>query len=315
MDELPFDRGVALVKRMAALGIPDQQLRGAAGRAEFTRIRRGAYALRSDTAVPDRDTAYLRRLVAVVGTRRSAVVLSHHSAALLHGLPVADGWPLAVHILESPESRRRSKNGVIVHRSAAIAEVVAIDEMLATGLTRTVIDLAAEGTFADAVCVADAALRSGVRREDLWEALECRPGPGRARAARVIEFADPLAETPLESWSRALIDQLGFPRPVLQFPVETPRGIRLLDFGWPEVGAAAEADGLWKYGAIAEAEGRTGLQAFAAEKEREAEVRMQLRSFTRWGIAELRDPEKLRRRLLSLGLRPLPSYRPQHPPR
>lgn len=315
MDELPEEHGVALVKRMRAMGVPDQQLRSAAGRAEFVRIRRGAYAHRSDAERPDRDAGYVRRVVAVVGTRRSAVTLSHHSAALLHALPVADDWPRSVHITEGRESRRRSKNGVVVHRSALHDSVVEIDGMLVTSLTRTVIDLAAEGTFADAVCAADAALRAGVSREDLWAELERRPGPGRARAARVVAFADGEAETSLESWSRSSIHELGFPRPVLQFPVSTPSGARRLDFAWPEVGAGAEADGLWKYGAIAEAQGRTGLEAFRIEKEREAEVRLQLRAFTRWGIAELRDREKLRLRLLSLGLRPLPSYRPQWPPR
>jgi hypothetical protein len=315
MDELPEDRGVTLVKRMRAMSIPDQQLRGAAGRAEFIRIRRGAYAHRSDAARPDRDAAYLRRVVAVVGTRRGAVTLSHHSAALLHGLPVADDWPQAVHITEDRESRRRSKNGVVVHRSALHDSVDGIDGMLVTSLARTVIDIAADGTFSDAVCVADAALRAGLGRDALWAELERRPGPGRARAARVVEFADGAAETSLESWSRASIDELGFPRPVLQFPVITPSGVRRLDFAWPEAGAGAEADGLWKYGAVAEAQGRTGLEAFRIEKEREAEVRLHLRAFTRWGIGELRDREKLRLRLLSLGLRPLPSYRPQQPPR
>lgn len=167
----------------------------------------------------------------------------------------------------------------------------------------------------DAVCVADAALRAGVSREDLRAEAEARPGPGRARARRVVEFADAKAETSLESWSRATIEELGFPRPVLQHPIPTPHGIRYLDLAWPQIGAGAEADGLWKYGAIAEAEGRTGLEAFRAEKQREADIRPHLRAFTRWGVDELRHPEKLRRHLLSLGLRPLPSYRPDHPPR
>lgn len=315
MDEMPEELGVILVRRMGAMSIPDQQLRGAAGRAEFIRIRRGAYVHRSEAAQSDRDAAYLRRIVAVVGTRQSAVTLSHHSAALLHGLPVADGWPHAVHITEGRESRRRSKNGVVVHRRPLHDSVVEIDGMRLTNLTRTVVDIAADATFSDAVCAADAALRAGLPREELYAELERRPGPGRARAARVVAFADGDAETSLESWSRASIDELGFPRPVLQFPVHTPSGVRRLDFAWPEVSAGAEADGLWKYGAIAEAQGRTGLDAFRIEKEREAEVRLHLRAFTRWGVAELRDREKLRLRLLSLGLHPLPPYRPQHPPR
>jgi len=313
MDELPTDSGVTFVKRMRAIGDPDQRLRGAAGKRELVRLRRGAYVRRADAERDDRDAAYRLRIVAVVGTRRSAVVLSHHSAALLHGLPVADAWPRDVHITEPRESRRRSKNGVVVHRSASLGDIVEVDGMLVTSVVRTVIDLAADGAFADAVCVADAALRLGVERDELRAEVEARPGPGRARARRVVEFADPLAETSLESWSRASIEELGFPRPVLQHPVPTPRGIRRLDLAWPEIGAGAEADGLWKYGAIAEAAGMSGLDAFRAEKEREAEIRMQLRAFTRWGVDELRDPEKLRRRLLSLGLRPLPPYRPNHP--
>ncbi len=315
MDELPQESGVTLVKRMRALGVPDQQLRGAAGRSGFVRIRRGAYVRRDEAESADRDAAYRRRVVAVVGTRRSAIVLSHHSAALLHGLPVADGWPSEVHITEHLDTRRRTKNGVVVHRSTTPGDLVDVEGMIVTSLPRTVVDIAAVGTFVDAVCVADAALRGGVSHDELRAAVEVRPGPGRTRARRVVEFADALAESPLESWSRAVIEELGFPRPVLQYAVETSRGRRRLDFAWPDLGAGAEVDGLAKYGDLAQAEGRSGLEAFRREKDREAEIRMLLRAFTRWGADEVRDREKLRQRLLSIGLRPLPSYRPQHPAR
>ena len=313
MEELPAEPAhVVLVRRLNALGIPDQTLRSSAGQDAFHRIRRGAYLPRDAWTDAGRDERYRARIVAVVGTRRSSVVLSHHSAALIHGLPVADGWPTQVHVTEPPETARRSKNGVIVHRRA-VDGVEELDGMLMTDIARTVVDIAADGAFVDAVCVADAALRRGISRDELRGALESRPGPGRSRATRVIEFADPLAETSLESWSRAVIDELGFPRPVLQYEIATVGGIRRLDFMWPDVDAGAEADGLWKYGAIAEAQGMTGHEAFRREKAREADVRMHLRAFTRWGADDVRDRERLRHLLLSLGLRRLPSYRPRHP--
>lgn len=316
MEKLPTEHAdIVLVRRLAALDIPDRILRSRAGREHYTRIRRGAYVATSHGMPPDRDQRYLEKIVAVVGTRHSAVVLSHHSAALMHGLPVADRWPSQVHITEPPDTRRRSKNGVIVHRRAVGDAVVEIDGMFVTSLARTVVDIAADGAFVDAVCTADAALRNGCTREELLEALESRPGPGRARALRVIMFADPKAETSIESWSRAVVEELGFPRPVLQFELTTARGARRLDMVWPDEDAAAEIDGLWKYDEIAKAEGMTTREVVRREKQREAEVRGHFRAFARWGVDELREPGQLRRILLSLGLRPLPSYRPEHPPR
>ncbi len=76
-----------------------------------------------------------------------------------------------------------------------------------------------------------------------------KPYPRSRRADAVLDRATPLADTPLESGSRLLIEELGFATPELQHELWLPElGRRaFLDFYWPEVGVGAEADGRGKY--------------------------------------------------------------------
>jgi very-short-patch-repair endonuclease len=111
---------------------------------------------------------------------------------------------------------------------------------------RTVVDIARISTFMQGVVVADSVLRNEAATEhDLKGVLDaCPRWPGIALARRVTEFADPLAESVLESCARATFHEHGLERPLLQ---ESPApGIRV-DFCWPRYKLVVEADGLAKY--------------------------------------------------------------------
>jgi hypothetical protein len=152
-------------------------------------------------------------------------VVSHVSAAVLHGLPIWD-VPLArVHATWDACGGGRTTRRLRVHVGPlGNREVVEIDGIAVTSLARTVVDLARTVGFEQAVVVADAAL-ARPDRPDLEEALDRAAGwRGAPGARRVVAFADCRSGSVGESRSRVAIAATGLPPPVLQLPVRAPTG-------------------------------------------------------------------------------------------
>jgi hypothetical protein len=85
---------------------------------------------------------------------------------------------------------------------------------------RSVVDVARQESFRNAVVVADAALRRGVTRDDLDEVLAfMRRWPGIAGARRAVRFADGRAESPGESLTRVCCWLQGLPIPEPQVEI------------------------------------------------------------------------------------------------
>ena len=104
--------------------------------------------------------------------------------------------------------------------------------------------------FAEGVAVADSALRAvkTTRREIGAVLARCARWPGVQRARRVAAFADPRAESVLESLGRAAFWQAGLPPPDLQVWVgDEGEVIGRADFLWRQYATIAEADGAVKY--------------------------------------------------------------------
>ncbi len=78
---------------------------------------------------------------------------------------------------------------------------------------------------------------------------ECPRARGSLQAATVVEFADSLAESPLESLARVVFRDLKLPRPELQVRIEGAGSefIGRVDFLWKNYRTIAEMDGLIKY--------------------------------------------------------------------
>jgi hypothetical protein len=87
-----------------------------------------------------------------------------------------------------------------------------------TTVARTVIDLARCLSFEAGVAVADSALYGGKATRGELDAVlaRCARWPGIQRARRAVAFADPRAESVLESLGRAAFHQAGLPPPDLQ---------------------------------------------------------------------------------------------------
>ena len=265
----------------------------------LVRIRRGAYGGPPSHELDARETH--RRLIAgTVPQLGAGAVLSHGSAAVLHGLPV---WPdqlTQVHITRNRAGGGRRRRYVHVHGLPLDpGDTVSVDGLMVTSLARTVVDLACCNSFARAVAVGDAALRRGLTDRVLVDQME-RAGrrTGVVAARRVAAFIDRRSESPGESESRAVLQEQGVPRPELQYVVHDRHGgfVARTDFGWPELRTLGEFDGRVKYGRALRV-GQDLEQVLFDEKVREDALRDCGWQVVRWTSPDLRQPQALVARL------------------
>jgi very-short-patch-repair endonuclease len=194
------------------------------------------------------------RAMSALATLGAGSVISHQTAAQLHGLELLTQPPPWVTLTRPRSLGSKSANrGVCVHTAGLPAgHIGARLAMPVTTVPRTVVDLARELDFAAAVAVADSALHQHLasKRELRQVLADCRQWPGAVRAARVIDFADGLAESVLESIARVLFHQLRLPAPELQVEIRGKHGfIGRVDFLWRQFRTIAEVDGALKYDA------------------------------------------------------------------
>ena len=278
-----------------------------------TRISHGVYVASdawSDVADYER---YLLRIRAVAFTRKSRPVLSHWSAAAIHGLPRTGQWPQAVHTIVGQSAGGRSRGGVINHYGRLPDEdVVEIDGMLVTSVARTVVDLAMTSSFASATVVADRAQLEPrtawtppmTTKERLQQTLD-RLMPVRAhrRAQSVIDFSVNCSESPLESESRVSMCVIKCPKPQLQVSYRDSGGlIGRTDFSWPAYGAVGEADGKMKYSREIYLKGRTPQEVVDAERVRHNRLAALPLTVIRWDWATGTNPALLKTQLLKAGI-------------
>ena len=169
-----------------------------------------------------------------------------------------------------PGSRgsRSQRAGVLVHVAALPGgQVTMVRGVRFTSVARTVVDLARVLPFAEGAALADSALYDGktTARELAGIIAQCPRWPGIQRARRVVAFADPRAESVLESLGRAAFHEAGLPPPDLQVWVgDDGEIIGRADFLWREYRTIAEADGALKY---------ANPQRALAQLERDARLR------------------------------------------
>jgi len=186
-------------------------------------------------------------------------VASHQTAALIYGLDLYPDPPDQV-VLTRPPAKRggRSKNDGVFFHTASLPDdhvTTALGAQVTT-VARTVVDIARTSSFMSAVVTADSALRAAlsseanfyVSREGLLAVCkDCARWPGIQNARRAAEFADPRAESVLESCARVIFHEHGLPPPELQVAIDGPNFRYYADFYWPEYRVIAESDGKVKY--------------------------------------------------------------------
>ncbi|MEC5152114.1 hypothetical protein [Cryobacterium sp. GrIS_2_6] len=230
------------------------------------RIRRGIFVWGTLWRESDPDDRYPWFVRASAASAVGPVVLSHISAAALHGLPYIGLWPREVHSL-NPEATGGSHTRLLTaHRGAPAPGGVEVAGCTATSLVRTLVDVAAGTNLLTAVVMIDHALRveqaraaddvrlgrggaGAITKDDLLtEFALVNPRRGYRQAEAAIAFANPLSANGGESLSRVRSFELGFVVPELQVCFPNVRGHDYwVDFYWRAVRMIGEFDGHQKY--------------------------------------------------------------------
>jgi len=302
-----------LARELSRISYDDPAARHAAARGELVRLRRGIYTYPDDWAMLSPREKYVAVCRGYAASRGEPPILCCQSAAAIWGLPHIGKQPAEIHVATDERRNGRRARAVRVHvLRLAPEDVVWHDGVLVTSLARTVIDLAASADVYNAVSAIDHVLhvdrfgraRTGLTRESLAEALEAAmPLVGFARARTRFEFAEVGAATPAESSSRVSMALIGTPPPQLQRVYECESGEYDTDFHWEEADAIGEVDGKLKYLDAEFRGGRSAEQVVYDEKIREDELRRRCRAFGRWPMAVGLDPDRLRVRMVQLGVR------------
>jgi hypothetical protein len=255
-------------------------------------IRRGAYVRPEDERLRRDEDRHRLLVLATVRRLAEGSVVSHASAAVMHGLPLWDVALDRVQVTRDASSGGRA--GAVVRRHTAPlspGEITMVGGVVVTTVARTLADVARTVDIERAVVPADSALRRHlVDRAGLDAALARAAGwPGVPGARRALAFADPGSASPGESRSRIAIHRFGLPPPELQWHVvDRGRVIAETDFGWPAFRTVGEFDGKVKYGRNLRPGQEPGDAVFA-EKVREDGVRAADHGVVRWIWDDLDD--------------------------
>jgi hypothetical protein len=240
--------------QLAQAGVSPAAIRARVKRGDLIRPGRGFYATRSvATQVlshPQGDRLFAAA-VALAG-RGQHVLASHETAALIHGIDLLDRPGVDVTLTRPQGTGSAEGRPGVVIKLARVPPRQATTRygLPVTSVARTVVDIARTSPVRAGVVTADSALRLKLTtREELRAVLAtCRRWPGVTRAADVVEFADRLSESALESITRVAFRELGLPPPELQVRVGGEHGeIGRADFFWKQFSTIAEADGALKY--------------------------------------------------------------------
>lgn len=220
------------------------------------------------------------------------------SAARILGIELLGGCGPEPVLLTDAPVKGTHRDGYLLRSAALPAHHCAnLHGVPMTSAARTVVDLARTESFAAGVVAADSALHQGlVSVLDLRRLIDdCHAWSGIVRARRVVDFADPEAESVLESLSRVAMHEQGLPAPRTQVTLGDGSGPRCrVDFLWDDVRVVGEADGLGKYEPSAS---RTTRDIVRAEKRREEWLADAGYEVVRWGWADANDQPRLARRL------------------
>lgn len=296
--------GLILAADLARVGWGPREVDRSIRRGQLVRLRRGAFA-RAElwTSMPE-SGKHLLRVAAVAAAARSRPVFARNSAAALWGMPL-DEFPTAVVILDRWRGGGRSEPGVIrTARGARTAPVVARSGFDCTTLARTALDVCRGVAFQSVVPLLDWCLGErnpvAITLEELVaEASVMKVAPVLWAA---INFATSVSGSIGESEARAVIHQLGYPRPLLQRRFSDAEGDMFTDFFFEGDDAVAEFDGKVKYTRNEYTKGDPA-EVLWREKKREDRLRRQVRTVVRILTEDVRNPRLLERKFGDAGIR------------
>ena len=284
-----------LAREAHAAGLSGNSIAGAVRRRQIIPVAPSLYAVREGWGQLSPRQLHLAMTRAAAASIKGAVV-SHQSAALVHGLPHPLGplGPVSLTLQDSSCTAARDDWRRLLDGDLPDAHVTRVDGVPVTTVARTVIDSFRQLRVRDALAIADGAVREDlVRTEELqaMRAFQTR-WPGIRKADVGLAMLDPRRESWLESASVATSHQLGFSVPMSQVWIHRLDGtpIGRVDFLWRVAGVVGEADGRGKYlGAYASEnwDAQEAASHMLAERDRERDLEAAGFAVARWGTSEL----------------------------
>jgi Protein of unknown function (DUF559)/Transcriptional regulator, AbiEi antitoxin/AbiEi antitoxin C-terminal domain len=238
--------GAVALLQLLELGLSERAVRARVAVGRLHRIHRGVYAVGRASL-----TAYGRWMAAVLACGQGAV-LSHRSAAALHGIRPSASQRIDVTVPRRVPGQRRGIS-VRARSSLAASDVAQVGGIPCTSVARTILDLAESH---DDESVARAITRSEQLRtyDDrvISQLLARNPGArGTARLRRVLARLDPRAGRTREELERRfllLCRSSGLPAPLVNAPIALDDHTFVADFLWPAERLIAETDGYETHG-------------------------------------------------------------------
>ena len=228
--------GPFTVVQALAAGLSRRQLQGAS----WKRLSTGHYIW---AQLPD-DPRHL--LQVLQSSLPPEAAFSDRTAGWLLGLDLQPCQPAVVTVPDGLGSW--SRPGVYVRRSALPrSDVLECQGLPTTSPLRTVFDLARHLPITEAVVAVDMAFHQALVRLQTVRlyVAEHRTSKGYAQARRVVDLAEPRAESQMETRLRMLLVHAGLPRPEVQVDVSDEQGRFLgrLDLCYPAHRLGIEYDG------------------------------------------------------------------------
>jgi hypothetical protein len=241
------------------------------------RFRRGYYSFSDLWEGLDDVGRHLVRCRAVLHSLGDAVVLSHSSGVVAHGI---DTWGIdlsRVHVTRLDGGAGRVEGDVVHHvGTCSDLDVVEVNGLRALTPVRCAVECGSSTSSESALIVFNSLLHRGhADLDELHRQFEVMGSWPRVRHLHIpVRMADPRVESVGESRGLWMFWSLGLPRPVIQYEVRDTDGVLrgTCDWGWPDEGLLGEFDGRVKYGRLLRPGEGPGDVVFA-EKRREDELR------------------------------------------
>lgn len=238
------------------------------------RIYRGAYVpvIPGESRWQHKERIALARAMAIHDMAEHPCVISHQTAALIHGCRIwqlddrTHTWQVMRTNMRPEPVRRRH----LLRAPLPREDITVVRDVRVTSLERTIIDCARYLHPGEALVIADSAFRmllnpERTAREEVEEELAVLRrrlirrvrqigGHWVRRAIAVLELASPWSESAYESMVRWVAVSRGLPQPELQYELSTRLGVFYVDLAWFFTGddglrwcLAVEVDGAMKY--------------------------------------------------------------------
>lgn len=241
---------------------------------------------------PEAEGRHRELAIAVSVVYAGRLVVSHHSALVVAGLPTYGVDLATVRLTRLNKGDSLLSPPVRITRSSAPVPTYECEGARVIGEAAAIVQVAADYGIEAAVVPGDAALhRESITRDELMDAVALlRRGSNQTRARQAIGSMDGSAESPGESLLRLLVRRAGIDVEP-QFLVEDDeRVIARADFRIGGTNVLIEFDGKLKYGS---------REALFAEKRREDALRDRGWRVVRVVWDELKDPVRLIARIRS----------------